>query len=1153
MGCASIRRAVVGLLLAASCGRLSFAADFDWEAVPLTSDWANASNWAGPLGQFPDDAGDTATVDGSNGTDPILNVDVTVGGLTITDGGDVFTGASSSGSLNNFELDVQGATVIDGAGSDLFVRESGTFIDFTTDTLTVSDLGRITLQGNSEIQINESGAIQNTGRIIGEGTVRLNSTTGNLINNGTISANTTGGTGTLIIDGSGSNTGLFDWDGTGSGTSDLNVFSGATLDIRLSQNSDVYQGFISVLQDGVFLNAFDWSTGGGSNVALVGLAGTATIGGTGSFTNGAGSTVNVSSGTGLIDTDFANSGDVTVANGATLDIGPGNTVTLAGGTISGAGTYLPRTTTVTGEVDITVDTFDFDRAPTTVEPGGVLDIDVQSYDTLLTEKYDSTLTVNSGRASIGVANNPFVMDGTLNLNNTDGTTAEVSGFGGIQIGDDVGSGGANINTGGTGLSRVTQTPITFNSDADVEVAAGTTLQLRSAVFNSVNGLNNAEFTGGGTLLMGSVQVNEETTIDMPGGSVSLDTVFLAVGAPDSSIDAPLTINTGTLEEYGLEIFLTFTDINIDTTVGGQLNVNLDAADSWVINEDGRINFDGDNSPDVALTGSELEMGGVMTVTGRNTTEASLTITGTVDIPNAGDELRLDGIPLAVISPHRIEGGTVSGDGELSAEFDVRLTGFGTIDADIDFDGPSQFFSAELLADDGTLNVNSEILEVGFLGTADSDGVLNLGQAFNTSVAVRMVLNGGSVTGAAITNDGEIRGHGTIASADLNNIGTISADGGLLILDTVLEADIDGENPNDGDGVLNAIDGSLRHVSGIGAGSFLVFDGQINVGVGESFEITGGGIQAQPGAVVNFTTGGTLFAPGFRQGGTLTTSGSEAVIASPVIDFGSFGNSLLAADLRLTGEAIVRVGASIADGGGDLIVDAPSTLQAEDGATIGADLLNEGTVSPGTLDVVDVGLLNLGGDFTQALTGQLEIDLSGTGAGFFDTLAVTDLASLDGTLDVSLLAGFDPVVGDSFEILTAGGGVAGTFDTLLFPALDPGEFMIISYGANSVTLSIVDQGFEADFDKDGDVDEDDLAEWEEGFGMPALATMSDGDADMDGDVDLADLMIWQQQFGSQVGGLVGVAVVPEPSAPLLLFLCGSQFILTVRHRCVGLSS
>lgn len=67
----------------------------------------------------------------------------------------------------------------------------------------------------------------------------------------------------------------------------------------------------------------------------------------------------------------------------------------------------------------------------------------------------------------------------------------------------------------------------------------------------------------------------------------------------------------------------------------------------------------------------------------------------------------------------------------------------------------------------------------------------------------------------------------------------------------------------------------------------------------------------------------------------------------------------------------------------------------------------------------------------------------------------------------------------------------------------------------------------DFDGDGDVDADDLAQWQGDVGQNG-----DSDADNDGDSDGADYLIWQQAFGTGLGTLSGLSEIPEPSTNAL---------------------
>ncbi len=66
----------------------------------------------------------------------------------------------------------------------------------------------------------------------------------------------------------------------------------------------------------------------------------------------------------------------------------------------------------------------------------------------------------------------------------------------------------------------------------------------------------------------------------------------------------------------------------------------------------------------------------------------------------------------------------------------------------------------------------------------------------------------------------------------------------------------------------------------------------------------------------------------------------------------------------------------------------------------------------------------------------------------------------------------------------------------------------------------------DFDKDSDVDGDDLILWKGAFGQTAV-----GDADSDGDSDGADFLVWQRNYAP--GAATGAtAAIPEPAAAAL---------------------
>jgi hypothetical protein len=177
-------------------------------------------------------------------------------------------------------------------------------------------------------------------------------------------------------------------------------------------------------------------------------------------------------------------------------------------------------------------------------------------------------------------------------------------------------------------------------------------------------------------------------------------------------------------------------------------------------------------------------------------------------------------------------------------------------------------------------------------------------------------------------------------------------------------------------------------------------------------------------------------------------------------------------------------------------------------------------------------------------GALQIELAGAAPGQFDAIHHSGVAALGGALDVSLLGGFMPEIGDMFEIIVAAGGVSGQFATTAaeLPALAGGRRWLIDFQPTSVVLEVLPP-LEADFDEDGDVDGDDLVEWRAGFGTSGTANHTDGDADGDLDVDGADFLAWQRQLGSAAASASPTAA-PEPTTALFLTAVAAGMIF---HR------
>jgi hypothetical protein len=102
-----------------------------------------------------------------------------------------------------------------------------------------------------------------------------------------------------------------------------------------------------------------------------------------------------------------------------------------------------------------------------------------------------------------------------------------------------------------------------------------------------------------------------------------------------------------------------------------------------------------------------------------------------------------------------------------------------------------------------------------------------------------------------------------------------------------------------------------------------------------------------------------------------------------------------------------------------------------------------------------GILHITGDFTQAPTGVLDIEIGGLTPGAeFDRLEVSDTATLTDTLSISLTNGFEPALGDSFEILTFSAR-SGDFTTIEGLGIGPDRHFEPVYVNHALTLQVVE--------------------------------------------------------------------------------------------------
>lgn len=1161
----------VTALLTMSVGKTA-TAQRSWDGGNGTFIWSDLGNWnpdGTPSGE-PIMIGDLAAA--ANDT-TLVNQNFAIDSLTVSNGADVDTEGN--------ELQVNGLTTIGGAGVNIFVdpRSTGDMDGLDSQGIIVNSGANLQLLGVSGSTAGgivelESGLfeINSGGDAGGHGTIELiGATVGQALeNSGRLFVSSRPGTifgvlpGTLTItnDDGGSSalgTGTIDLDGDNeAGVVDVDD-AGAIFTTSLSLVIDVPidDTFNSQMDIGTndsvnITNA--WSMGLGSILNFNG-AGTHTLSGGTLTINGSTAQLNLNAGTTILNNNLTvTDGNFVLDGGATVQFE--GTTTFADGTdfvnsnvattsiVVNSSVTIGNATVDAGE-DFNWDGGGFADNSTVVNATGDLNINVENID-LAGDSYGGTLTMNSGNVDVQVADGSWLMVRTININNTASDVPLLSGDI-LEIGNDAGAADSHLNVGGTGVSRISA-PLVFKSDAAVNIVPGAILRTGTVTFDSVNGGNNASFTGGGEWrLAGLNTVSETTTINMTGGTVDLDNSSfneLLLAANDTIVNAPFTINAATMASYGeFKSFLgdTFSELTVDSlgVETGSLSVNLDDPNAeWTVVSVGIVNLVNDNTVAVLLAGSDVNLNGTLNVTGEVRSNARIDIggTGVVNILTAAEPFRFNG-GNNTNDPNTIAGGTINGPGLLGADGTRALHGFGTINAAIDFDG-----TANLKADDGTLSITpvGAIIDVNQLGTNDADGILEILNAWNTNATATVLLNGGELRGAAVTNDGAagINGKGLITASIINNTRIDAEGGATLTLQNQTPANLDGA----GAGSLNAISGNLTVVYAVNTA--VNFSGTVSADAGQEFfgdltlwtfaagstlDLNGGTFRSNRSTVIN----GTVDA----------AAGPDSTISNPILArFGSTSATTLAGNLRLDGAPEIQAGATFT-GGGSLINTAGTKLTLVDGADVDVLLQNEGTLVLGSSAGQTQGL-----DFQQTATGEWDVELGGTGINDYDRMTLTGLAAVDGTLQLSLIGGYVPTLADPLLTILSASSVSGTFDVVTQPLTMPPTLMFdVIYNAGNIQLDVISI-LPGDYNRSGSVDAADYPLWRKTLGSVVIP-FSGADGDGDGMIDNDDYDVWKAHFGQVAGSgsaAAQSAVVPEPDAILLtvgaivgLWLAGSR--------------
>ena len=215
----------------------------------------------------------------------------------------------------------------------------------------------------------------------------------------------------------------------------------------------------------------------------------------------------------------------------------------------------------------------------------------------------------------------------------------------------------------------------------------------------------------------------------------------------------------------------------------------------------------------------------------------------------------------------------------------------------------------------------------------------------------------------------------------------------------------------------------------------------------------GTLDIQTDAALTFSNAGPMLIIS-NSGRFVKSAGTQtSLIAANLNNSGTI--EVKAGTLQFQGSWSQTTGSTTVDGGtvlgGTLLSIGGGTLTGS--GTIQATVVNDGVASPGG----SPGTLSLGPgeNYQQGASGILQIELGGHSPGTqYDQLVVGGNASLAGTLELHLINGFVPQLGDQFQVLTCG-SQAGPFSQINAPAVG-GAVWVAHYSGTSVSMVLANQ-------------------------------------------------------------------------------------------------
>jgi filamentous hemagglutinin family protein len=788
-------------------------------------------------------------------------------------------------------------------------------------------------------------------------------------------------------------------------------------------------------------------------VTLAGTTVTATGGNTGDMLQGAGGA------------------DIIIAAGGTIDL-TGSMLTASGGINSssgpnGLGTVALEVSTGSGNPaasgniiahNITADNVAMQQSSVSALNGNSI---LRAAPASLIQANQISFEVDAvSGASIGTAGEPMRIQANrleaYTTNASPGIFIESPNSGNLQIG------GVNFYNGSfKGVQNITSGDVKLRVNGGLTVSAGTagcgsvpagtggpvctgsgTIALHADTMTLANVVNAGS---SGTVALAPFATNRDIRIEgtPTAGVLSLSVPSLALitaGVLEigrSSDTGSLTVNSA----------VSSADIKAGTFKLAHQNINLSQP----------VDFSAENE-NVFLTagaGGTISQSavGVITTGGHTTLNAGTTITlagandfGSVKI-GSGTEVRLNDTSAIVLDGATTTGTlSVTSGGAITQSAPIIQTGAGgtvTLNAGVNAitltDAGNDFTGTVLLVGSSVSIMDANAITLGPLNTSSlSVTAASIGQAGTFVVSGPSTFRGGTVVLNDAGND--FTGPVSLNSSGAGNVAVTDSNG--IVLETSLLGS--GTLTVNASGAITQT-GPITQTAGAGAAKFNAGANPI-VLTDPGNDFTGPVSLSNSGpnqVAVSDVNGLSLGPSSLGTGGLFVISGAPVTITAGTTLSSAGGFNVVGGTVNVAGTLDT----------GSSAITAPAINMLSGGMLQGTGTVNgnvnnmTGTVAPGA----SPGILTINGDYVQGPSGVLSIDIGGTTPGtLHDQLRVNGNVTLQpgATLQTTLINGFGPAPGSSFNVIQSTGSVSGTFTNAQFPT---GSGLSLNYLASNVDV------------------------------------------------------------------------------------------------------